>query len=77
MKDFSSEADVVIQVRDFNDHSPVFSGGLQETQITEGDDNDLPKVILTVSSIWLVFIKSSIKQISFYVEIENMIDSYC
>ena len=50
---YSSSAEVEINVRDANDHSPVFSRAVHETQITEEDDRHLPKTILTVSFIYL------------------------
>lgn len=43
-----SEASVVVQVTDQNDHAPAFPRTLHETQITEEDDRHLPKTILTV-----------------------------
>ncbi|XP_050686791.1 putative neural-cadherin 2 isoform X2 [Eriocheir sinensis] len=45
-----SEASVVVQVTDQNDHAPAFPRTLHETQITEEDDRHLPKTILTVTA---------------------------
>ena len=46
--EFTSIADVVVDVKDANDFRPQFSRSLHETQITEADDRDLPKTILKV-----------------------------
>lgn len=39
---------VVIKVRDVNDNPPVFERATYRTQITEGDDRNLPKRVLQV-----------------------------
>ncbi|XP_069183734.1 putative neural-cadherin 2 isoform X2 [Procambarus clarkii] len=44
----STEATVVVNVKDVNDHAPAFPRAVHETQITEEDDRHLPKTILTV-----------------------------
>jgi len=40
--------EVLIRVKDVNDHPPVFDRPVYETQITEEDDRQLPKKILQV-----------------------------
>lgn len=42
------ETQVLINVMDANDHSPVFPRDKHETQITEEDDRHLPKAVLQV-----------------------------
>ena len=44
-----SQARVLVQVGDRNEHAPYFPRALHETQITEEDDRHLPKTVLTVS----------------------------
>ncbi|XP_063884210.1 putative neural-cadherin 2 [Scylla paramamosain] len=46
-----SQARVLVQVGDRNEHAPYFPRALHETQITEEDDRHLPKTVLTVSAV--------------------------
>ena len=49
----TSRANVIVNVRDVNDHAPSFFRQKYETQITEEDDRHLPKKILTVSLLFV------------------------
>ena len=46
---------VVIHVNDVNDNPPVFDRPTYETQITEEDDRNLPKRVLKVQNVIIVW----------------------
>ena len=46
---------VVIHVNDVNDNPPVFDRPTYETQITEEDDRNLPKRVLKVLNVVVLF----------------------
>ena len=46
---------IVIHVNDVNDNPPVFDRPTYETQITEEDDRNLPKRVLKVLNVVVLF----------------------
>ncbi|XP_066967735.1 neural-cadherin-like [Macrobrachium rosenbergii] len=46
---YENDASIIVHVRDINDNPPLFDRHLYETRISEEDDQDLPKRILTVT----------------------------